>query len=49
MGALSFFAAVLAFVMAMGRWHETHHSVVWACVAGGLALLTVIGVALRGK
>jgi hypothetical protein len=48
MGALSFFAAVLAFLMAMGRWHETH-SVVWASVSGGLALLTLIGVLLRGK
>jgi hypothetical protein len=48
MGALSFFAAVLAFLMAMGRWHETH-SVVWASVAGGIALLTLIGALIRGK
>ncbi|WP_181799475.1 hypothetical protein [Kitasatospora acidiphila] len=48
MGALSFFAALLAFFMAMGRWHETH-SLLWACVSGGIALLTLVGVLLRGK
>ncbi|GAA1971544.1 hypothetical protein [Kitasatospora viridis] len=48
MGAISFVAAILAFLMAMGRWHETH-SPVWAGVAGGLALLTLIGVVVKEK
>ncbi|MFE9423427.1 hypothetical protein ACFYNO_10745 [Kitasatospora sp. NPDC006697] len=48
MGAISFFAALLAILMAMGRWHETH-SVVWASVSGALALLTLIGVLLKEK
>lgn len=49
MGILAFFAALLAVVMGLGRWHETH-SVYWLAGSLVLLLLTLIGaLQSRGK
>jgi hypothetical protein len=42
MGVLAFFGALLAVLMAFGRWHETN-SPVWLAVSIALLLLTLLG------